>query len=246
MTVYITFTSFGADAGPFNLYSDVDGYTTPFEVLITQAQLLTGFASSNVPNSTTIIRAISYGECTNSVDMPVLPPLTTTTTTCAAFLYNVQFLACSVCGAPGGGGTISNTNSLTVGKYYLHPSVNLPMIVTGFNSCVGSGLLNILDSTKKDTCPEIICQIFLFRLYSKGGDNSCVGDGTYLADVYGIGMFAYTDQNLFTDPACTIPFNSTGLVGPTSYFKLKKDITPSDAIIRFIDNVGRTTTDSIC
>lgn len=80
MTVFITFTSIGADAGPFNLYSNVDGYTSPFATGVTKAQLLAGYPSSAVPNGTTIIRAMSSGVCTNFVDLTIVPIPTTTTT----------------------------------------------------------------------------------------------------------------------------------------------------------------------
>lgn len=83
MTLYIHFTVIGADAGPFRLYSDVDGYTSPFEINITSSQLLSGFSSAGVPDGTTIVRAISIGVCSNFIDMPVGsdPVVTTTTTT---------------------------------------------------------------------------------------------------------------------------------------------------------------------
>lgn len=85
MTVIITFTSIGTDAGPFNLYSNVDGYSSAFELGITRTQLLTGFPSYSVPLGTTIIRAKSFGVCTNFVDLSVvLAPTTTTTSTTIA------------------------------------------------------------------------------------------------------------------------------------------------------------------
>jgi hypothetical protein len=80
MTVIITFTTVGTDAGPFNLYSNVDGYASAFAVGITAAQLLAGYPSDVVPDGTTIIRAKSFGICTNFVDLPVVPAPTTTTT----------------------------------------------------------------------------------------------------------------------------------------------------------------------
>ena len=84
MTVFILFTTVGTDAGPFNLYSDVDGYSSAFEVGVTPAQLLSGFPSNVVPLGTTIIRAKSFGLCTNFLDMPLLPAGTTTTSTTIA------------------------------------------------------------------------------------------------------------------------------------------------------------------
>jgi hypothetical protein len=69
----------GGDAGPFNLYSDSDGYTVPFATNVSAAALQAGY-SSTVPNDATIIRVISTGLCTNFIDLNI-NLLTTTTTT---------------------------------------------------------------------------------------------------------------------------------------------------------------------
>lgn len=79
MTVLITLTSAGADAGPFDLYSDTDGYLTAFASGISKATLLGGYTSSAVPDGTTSIRIVSTGTCTNYIY--VLVGETTTTTT---------------------------------------------------------------------------------------------------------------------------------------------------------------------
>ena len=79
MTVLITLTVAGADSGPFNLYSNLDGYVTAFESGVPKASLLSGYSSSLVPNYTTIIKVLSTGQCTNSIDI-VLDEVTTTTT----------------------------------------------------------------------------------------------------------------------------------------------------------------------
>ena len=69
----------GGDAGPFNLYSDSDGYTVPFATNVSAAALQAGY-SSTVPNDATIIRVISTGLCTNFIDLNInLIPTTTTT-----------------------------------------------------------------------------------------------------------------------------------------------------------------------
>ena len=81
MTVLITLTSAGADAGPFNLYSDTDGYLTPFATGILKATLLGGYTSSAVPNGTTSIRIVSTGTCTNFIYVSVEGTTTTTTST---------------------------------------------------------------------------------------------------------------------------------------------------------------------
>lgn len=81
MTVFITLTLAGANVGPFNLYSDIDGYTTAFESGVSAAELLAGYASDLVPDGTTSIRLLSIGECTNYFDIELIEPTTTTTST---------------------------------------------------------------------------------------------------------------------------------------------------------------------
>lgn len=73
MTVVITLTTAGANTGPFNLYSNVDGFTSAFATGISKSALLAGYTSTVVPNSTTIVRALSTGtDCNGSyVDMNI-------------------------------------------------------------------------------------------------------------------------------------------------------------------------------
>ena len=79
MTVLITLTSAGADAGPFDLYSDTDGYLTAFATGISKATLLGGYLSSAVPDGTTSIRITSTGTCTNFIYVSVEGTTTTST-----------------------------------------------------------------------------------------------------------------------------------------------------------------------
>jgi len=80
MTVLITLTTAGTDTGPFNLYSNVDGYVSAFETGVSKAALLAGYSSALVPNGTTIIRIKSTGTCVNYIDVTVVTTTTTTTT----------------------------------------------------------------------------------------------------------------------------------------------------------------------
>lgn len=80
MTVLITLTTAGTDSGPFDLYSDLDGYTSAFESGVSKASLLAGYPSALVPDYTTIIRIKSNGDCVNYIDV-VLDEVTTTSTT---------------------------------------------------------------------------------------------------------------------------------------------------------------------
>jgi len=82
MIVVITLTTAGSDTGPFNLYSDVDGYTSAFETGVSKAALLAGYTSTLVPNGTTVIRVMSDNPpvCTNYIDISIVECTTTTTT----------------------------------------------------------------------------------------------------------------------------------------------------------------------
>lgn len=82
MTVFTRLTDAGANTGPFLVYTDSDGYTTPiFGSPISLASLLIGFTSSAYPNNATIIRLVSQGACDTSIDIPIVTINTTTTTT---------------------------------------------------------------------------------------------------------------------------------------------------------------------
>jgi hypothetical protein len=80
MTVLITLTTAGTDSGPFDLYSNLDGYTSAFETGVSKASLLAGYSSALVPDYTTTVRVKSNGLCVNYVDI-LLGATTTTTTT---------------------------------------------------------------------------------------------------------------------------------------------------------------------
>jgi len=80
MTVLITLTTAGTDSGPFDLYSNLDGYTSAFESGVSKASLLAGYASALVPDYTTVIRVLSTGNSKNYIDIIVGDSTTTTTT----------------------------------------------------------------------------------------------------------------------------------------------------------------------
>ena len=81
MTVLITLTVAGADSGPFNLYSNTDGFVSAFEIGVSKSALLAGYSSALVPDYTTVIRVLSTGDCTNYIDIVLDEPTTTTSTT---------------------------------------------------------------------------------------------------------------------------------------------------------------------
>jgi hypothetical protein len=117
MTVYLTLISAGADTGPFDLYSNLDSYTTPFETGVLKTTLQVGYFAE-VPDNTTTVRIKSTGDCINYVDIllrdvvcepfsGVAESTTTTTTTTAApttTTTTTVLIACSETAASGGVG----------------------------------------------------------------------------------------------------------------------------------------------
>lgn len=79
MTVLLTLTTAGVDSGPFDLYSNLDSYTIPFEIGISKASLQAGYSSSVVPDYAAIVRVKSSGICINYTDI-ILTEITTSTT----------------------------------------------------------------------------------------------------------------------------------------------------------------------
>lgn len=97
-TALITLAAAGSDTGPFNLYSDVDSYTTPFETGVAKSALLDGYTSSLVPTDTLTIRVNSESTlCNNYVDMSFAPPPATYTridSPGGAYKYGDDTLSC--------------------------------------------------------------------------------------------------------------------------------------------------------
>jgi hypothetical protein len=80
-TALITLTIAGTDTGPFDLYSNIDGFTVPFENNVAKLDLEAGYVSTLIPDSTETVRVQSDNVlCSNFVDLPV-PSTTTTTST---------------------------------------------------------------------------------------------------------------------------------------------------------------------
>lgn len=106
MTVLITLTTAGADSGPFNLYTNLDGYVTAFATGLSKSALLAGYSSAAVPDFTTTIRVKSTGNCVNYIDIPLVSPTTTTTTT----LFPI--IPCDATATSGGEGVTEYTVTL--------------------------------------------------------------------------------------------------------------------------------------
>jgi hypothetical protein len=81
MTVLITLTLAGSDTGPFNLYSNADGYITAFETGISRAALVAGYTSNLAPIGTTEVLVRSTGVCQRDLYLVIDGAPSTTTTT---------------------------------------------------------------------------------------------------------------------------------------------------------------------
>lgn len=127
MTVLITLTTAGADTGPFDLYSNVDGYVSAFETGVSKAALQAGYSSAVVPNGTTTIRIKSTGTCLNYIDVTVVTTTTTTTTgtpttTTTTTIFGDTFFITN-------GSTNSTINNITVSaaSFYFLNTGSLPV-----------------------------------------------------------------------------------------------------------------------
>lgn len=90
MIVFLQLTTAGSDSGPFNLYSDLDGYTIPFETDVFKSSLEAGY-STDAPDGTQTVKVVSTGACINSTYITLtladctlagyVEEITTTTTT---------------------------------------------------------------------------------------------------------------------------------------------------------------------
>jgi len=131
MTVLITLTLAGTDVGPFNLFSNVDGYTTPLATGISRAALIAGYSLTGVPDDAAVIRAQSTGTCTNYLDMYLSGGTTTTSTSTSSTTSSTTTPppACltgdtsAVASCAGGESalftvTVGNTAIITPGGYY--------------------------------------------------------------------------------------------------------------------------------
>jgi hypothetical protein len=79
--VFITI-GYGSDAGPFDLFTNVDGYTTPFATNVSNAILYAGYLTNSVPDGATIIKLVSKGNCNTVGFFPItgIPTSTSTST----------------------------------------------------------------------------------------------------------------------------------------------------------------------
>ena len=96
MNLLITLTTAGLNSGPFNLYSDADGYTVAFASNVPKQDLLDGYTANGVDDDTTLVRIQSNNTlCDTYINLYITAPTTSTTTTAAA-TYCVTWTAANL------------------------------------------------------------------------------------------------------------------------------------------------------
>ena len=170
MTVFIQLTTAGTDSGPFNLYSDADGYTVAFASSIAKSVLLAGYTSTAVPTSTTIIRVKSIGTCTNYTDITIQTGTTTTTTSVAPITTTTTTVAPTTTTTTTPAPTTTTTTTatpVTCYEYYNNTSGDLTGIEGTY--CNGDSFTNLTIGAGQSICAQSV---------SGGGSGSLMVLGT--------------------------------------------------------------------
>lgn len=88
---------------------------------------------------------------------PCIVSTTTTSTTCNLYFYSVEVYSCDFCNYLSGG-SIANSQQLTVDKWYYDPVADFKIKIIGFLGCGGGDTdRGILDSSKHDDCSSFNC-----------------------------------------------------------------------------------------
>jgi len=219
MVVFLQLTIAGTDTGPFDIYTDSDGYATAVQTNVTRQTLIDGFNCTVIPNDATIIRARSTGLCINYDDASIggiTPPsylhLATTDD------YELKSVACAQDtdtsyytqnGNVSIGVVVYSDSSLTT------PVVGDPLrwIKLGEDCVVGSCSIYYACQINESgviedavLCSSIIGNAHLGDYTDYVGSLDCCNQPNPTDYFYSIdGTFEETDV-VYTDEDCTIPY----------------------------------------
>jgi len=147
MTVLITLTTAGTDSGPFSLYSNLDGFVTPFETGVSRFALEAGYTSTLVPDFTATVRVKSTGACTNYTDLPITGTTTTTssstttsTTTIPAYVFSNGTILSKASSSGTVTETITGTLTVNSGPAVFHARINVNTGDSGYVNFTVSGI----------------------------------------------------------------------------------------------------------
>jgi hypothetical protein len=225
MTVLITLTIAGTNTGPFNLYSNLDGYIIPFASNISKAVLQAGYSSNTVPDNTLIIRAVSLGNCKNFIDIQVVSAITTTTTSSSTtsttsttttsvplnYRYIAEYHNCIDCSL-GDHTEVINAEALTLGKYYYDSTTGRRILIISFDGTTASAPNVIISNASQQTnCFDVPCAV---TAYTFAGTGNTVPGTACLADDFVLTLYSsdfpltnvIPASRLYLDVTLTTPY----------------------------------------
>jgi hypothetical protein len=198
----ITLTTAGADTGPFNLYTDIDGFVTPFETGVGKAALEAGYLSSLIPDGTSIVRVKSTSLfCTNYINL-ALPTTTTTTTSTST---STTTTTTTTTAAPLLR-TFRVSNSDTVNSITLDVQINSVQVISPTAIPANS----VITLTPQVDCTGFTSELLEYQIvsgYTPSSASFSNGSGTYTGTIAGgfitftgVDLTANTNQDLTVNP----------------------------------------------
>lgn len=196
MNVLIKLTTAGVDTGPFDLYSNSDGYQVPFASGIAKVTLEAGYLATNVPNDAVTVRVTSDGICTNYVNLQIG---TTTTTTSTAPPTPREWYRVVNCNTQAVSYTISYTpNTFEINSRVIYQTY--PYVINGIYSVNPGGTQITVTASGQTGCPPLGEYYTLVN---------CENSATANSELYPVGTFAINDRVSVTDNV----YRVTGVVG---------------------------------
>ena len=152
MNIFLQLTLAGADTGPFDLFSDADSYTVPFETAVAKSSLVSGYYTTAPSGTTTVrIQSVAPSLCSSFVNVSLGTTSTTTSTTTCPTYYELE--GCD----PADYAFTTIAPTLGVGQQYVLPgSPNKFYIYTGstLTTCVVPSPWNgSIQATVNTGCP---------------------------------------------------------------------------------------------
>jgi hypothetical protein len=196
MNVLIKLTTAGVDTGPFDLYSNSDGYQVPFASGIAKVTLEAGYLATNVPNDAVTVRVTSDGICTNYVNLQIG---TTTTTTSTAPPTPREWYRVVNCNTQ----AVSYTTSYTPNTFEINSRViyqTYPYVINGIYSVNPGGTQITVTASGETGCPPLGEYYTLVN---------CETSATANSELYPVGSFTVNERVTVTDNVYRI----TGVVG---------------------------------
>lgn len=196
----------GGDVGPFNLYSDSDGYAVPFATNVSAAALQAGY-SSTVPNDATIIRVISTGLCTNFIDLNINLITTTTTTSSSS--------------------TSTSTSSTTTSTTTICPCTYINITITpGYIVFSDTGSVQVTYTNCQGLPASITYTIKGTYTLCSPDINSIQGSYVILGETLTVPLFPINTGTLCCIPTTTTTSTTEAPFECVQYTMVAKDATP--------------------